>query len=633
MKKYTKVFVSFILIITSIIFSSFLWDKIYLPYNNPQEIIGAYSNHSYNPINETIRYLIFIFFPLFTAISCCFFFKRGVFLKIRNQIFQNEDVFKYKDKRNKNKIIFFVFFIYICLEFFSINFSYMPLDLYHEGQILTSSYNNFLSGGYWSSSYITVGVFFEIFFTSFLWKLFSLETIGVARLQFILLNFVFRIALLFFSYQVTKKFILNENKRILSFVLLSCLLLIFSNFNIWEMQILNYRDLPLILFLIFLVEAIDSRTYSNFFVFILGTLSVLSILWGLDRGAYLNLALFLFFSLLIFRGEKNKIIFLLIGFFLGWITFFLINAQDEAKFFLENSLSIYQNHGFIDGIIHPIPFSDQPDAWRATKTIISILTCGLLLIYLFIFNDQKLLNNSKILLFFIFILSVIAYSQALSRSDGPHLRESLGFPIIFLSIYFINDILQIKKFFLHKLNINLKKLSFILILFLQIFLLFLMSKYAIGYSRKTYSSIEQTISVKYIKTFKSRLNNYINTPDDIFLDNKVKNIVSYYKSISKNDECVQIFNYDTALSFLVKKKTCTRYYHIWALGSKKNQLNFIAELKVSKPNFILLHGPQDFYGGISSSERHLYAYNYILENYSKFKKINEWIFYKRNKES
>ena len=250
MKKYTKVFVSFILIITSIIFSSFLWDKIYLPYNNPQEIIGAYSNHSYNPINETIRYLIFIFFPLFTAISCCFFFKRGVFLKIRNQIFQNEDVFKYKDKRNKNKIIFFVFFIYICLEFFSINFSYMPLDLYHEGQILTSSYNNFLSGGYWSSSYITVGVFFEIFFTSFLWKLFSLETIGVARLQFILLNFVFRIALLFFSYQVTKKFILNENKRILSFVLLSCLLLIFSNFNIWEMQILNYRDLPLILFLI-----------------------------------------------------------------------------------------------------------------------------------------------------------------------------------------------------------------------------------------------------------------------------------------------------------------------------------------------------------------------------------------------
>ena len=35
---------------------------------------------------------------------------------------------------------------------------------------------------------------------------------------------------------------------------------------------------------------------------------------------------------------------------------------------------------------------------------------------------------------------------------------------------------------------------------------------------------------------------------------------------------------------------------------------------------------------ISSSERNLYAYNYILKKYSKFKTINEWVFYKRNKE-
>ena len=91
----------------------------------------------------------------------------------------------------------------------------------------------------------------------------------------------------------------------------------------------------------------------------------------------------------------KKSIFLIIGFFLGWIIFFSINAQNEAKFFIENSLSIYQNHGFIDGIIHPIPFSDDPNSWRATKTIISILICGLILIYLFAFNDKKFSNQSK----------------------------------------------------------------------------------------------------------------------------------------------------------------------------------------------------------------------------------------------
>ena len=139
------------------------------------------------------------------------------------------------------------------------------------------------------------------------------------------------------------------------------------------------------------------------------------------------------------------------GFVLGWITFFLITTQSEAKFFIENSLSIFQNHGLIDGIIHPIPFSDDPNSWRATKTIISILICGLILIYLFVFNDKKFSNQSKILLVFIFIISVTTYTQALSRSDGPHIRGTFGFPLIFLSIYFINTILQ--DFFDLKLSI------------------------------------------------------------------------------------------------------------------------------------------------------------------------------------
>jgi len=164
-------------------------------------------------------------------------------------------------------------------------------------------------------------------------------------------------------------------------------LLSLSNFNIWETHLLVYRDLPLVLFLIFFVEVFNNKNFSNFFAFVLGSFSVLSILWGLDRGAYLNLNLFLLFFLLIFRGEMKKSIFLIIGFFLGWIIFFSIIGQNEAKFFIDNSLSILQNHGFIDGIIHPIPFSDDPNSWRATKTIISILICGLILIYLFVFQN------------------------------------------------------------------------------------------------------------------------------------------------------------------------------------------------------------------------------------------------------
>ena len=315
MKNYTKVSISFFLIISSIILTTFLWNKIYLPFKNPLEIIGEYSKQSHNPINDVLRYLIFIFFPLLVTLLCCILFIKDSFKNIIKQILQDDKATKNNEKSIKRKIFFFIFLIYVFLEFFSINFPYEPMDLYHEGQIITPAFNNIINGGYWSKSYITIGVFHELFATSFTWKLLGLETIGAARFKILILNLIFNISLLFLSYQITKKFVLEENKKILSFLLLSFVMLSLSNFNIWETHLLLYRDLPLVIFLIFLVEVFDDKNFSNFFAFALGSLSVLSILWGLDRGAYLNLNLFLLFFLLIFRGEMKKSFFLIIGFF------------------------------------------------------------------------------------------------------------------------------------------------------------------------------------------------------------------------------------------------------------------------------------------------------------------------------
>ena len=327
MKNYTKIITSFFLIISSIIFVIFLWDKIYFPFTNSLEIIGEYSKQNYNPINEPARYLIFISLPLLVTLLCCNFFIKNSFRNIKKQIFQDDKTTKNNEKSKKRKIVFFIFLIYVFLEFFSINFPYKPIDLYHEGQSLTPAFNNIINGGFWSNSYLTVGVFLELFATSFTWKLLELKTIGAARFQVLILILIFKISLLFLSYQITKKFILEENKKILSFLLLSFVMLSLSNFNIWETHLLLYRDLPLVLFLIFLVEVFDNKNFSNFFAFVLGSLSVLSILWGLDRGAYLNLNLFLLFFLLIFRGEMKKSFFLISIIFCLISLSFLINSS------------------------------------------------------------------------------------------------------------------------------------------------------------------------------------------------------------------------------------------------------------------------------------------------------------------
>ena len=115
MKNYTKVFISFVLIISSIIFATFLWDKIYLPFKNPLEIVGEYSKQNYNPINDVLRYLIFIFFPLLVTLLCCNFFIKNSFGNTKKQIFQDDKTTKNNEKSKKRKIFFFIFLIYVFL--------------------------------------------------------------------------------------------------------------------------------------------------------------------------------------------------------------------------------------------------------------------------------------------------------------------------------------------------------------------------------------------------------------------------------------------------------------------------------------------------------------------------------------
>ena len=60
MKEAHSSLIIFLAFILSIIAGTLLWDKINLPYNNPQEIIGNYSKLKVNMHTDTLRYLIYI---------------------------------------------------------------------------------------------------------------------------------------------------------------------------------------------------------------------------------------------------------------------------------------------------------------------------------------------------------------------------------------------------------------------------------------------------------------------------------------------------------------------------------------------------------------------------------------------
>lgn len=158
MKKQLSNLLLLILIILSILFSTLVWEKISLPFND-QKIIGEYADKKFNPSNDILRYLIFVFLPIIIFFSQVFFNKE----KLQNLTLNLKKKLEFNvEKNNSILFFFFLFIILISLEFLSTDFQLHSLDLLHEGQQLSSSYKNNQDGSLWSGSYVTIGIFLKL---------------------------------------------------------------------------------------------------------------------------------------------------------------------------------------------------------------------------------------------------------------------------------------------------------------------------------------------------------------------------------------------------------------------------------------------------------------------------------------
>ena len=68
MKNYSFNLIFCILIVLSILFGTFIWEKITIPFNDNM-IVGEYSDKKFNPTNDILRYLAFIFLPIIIFFS------------------------------------------------------------------------------------------------------------------------------------------------------------------------------------------------------------------------------------------------------------------------------------------------------------------------------------------------------------------------------------------------------------------------------------------------------------------------------------------------------------------------------------------------------------------------------------
>ena len=591
------------LVILSIFFCTLIWNYIDLNFSNITEAKGAITKENYSTDADTLRYIIFIVLPLFIFTISFYFFKRK-----KTRVFY--DLIKFPAKSKYSSYSFFfpllILLFFIMIQFLSLNLPIGPIDTFHDGELFSVTKNTLLNKSYFKDTY-TIHGFSDIFYPMLFWKLTGLESIGAGRLFFFFLILSIKLFSLILSFQLVK-FSTVKNKTFF-FIILSVILLTFSDYQTpLNFSLFSYRDVYIIIFLIFLSNIFINTHITILSKFFLGLIPTFALLMHIDTGIFLFVLLL---SLIVYLAINKKIIdilHILLSIFFSSLCLLFFFGINELISFFQNALTIILSMDYLHGVIYPEPFfsiGENKNGMRATRGLMLQLTAGLFVVYHLISKSENLSNGGKIFFIFLFFLSFIMYKNALGRSDSYHIRMSNDLPILINSFFIINFF--IKKF---ETKYNLKEISNPKII---LFLLIMLT-----------SIYFDKISFENIKNYNLKVNKLINLKDDHFIDKNRNNFIIQYKVLTKNDKCFQNFTDDLILLYLIKKPSCSKFVASWLASPNHLQNNYIKSLKKTKPNFIVYSSAYFKVDGIHMSERLEKVDNYISDNYEFYRIINTY---------
>ena len=596
MSKLIKNISLIFLISFSIVICTIIWRYLIIPYDNPN-IVGQYSLNNYHPLNDVIKYFLFIFFPSSLFIFWKIFIEKKNFNQLNNSLNLNANYLSSKD----NYVIIFTLITITILffEFLSIQLPQHLLDIYHSGQRMSSAFKSSIDESLWSGSYIIVGLIYETIGTKLIWSFFDNQTIGSSRFLDLFYIFLLKIFYVLILYEITKSIKIDTSYKIIFIILNLISFQYLIDYNLYTFDSLSFRELLIFISLYFFLNLINKEKNILPNLFILGFLTISGFFWSIDR-AIINLFLTIFIIFIFIYNKNFKYSITIIGLSIFSFLFYKFLFGNEFVIFLNDTKKILSEINVIHGLIHPVPFSDDPDSSRATKTILSILISIIITLNLMFKNKLNYSSNFKIAIIIICFLSFSSYLYAIGRSDGGHIKQAFGYPCLLLSIFisyklifFLKHYSEIKHFIIYK-NIFILLITFYLLII-----------YNLNFTNTF--------------TFKSRLLDYVKLDDSNFLSKEDQEFVSTAKDIVKNESCIQLFTNDVALYYLLKKPSCSKFYFIWGLGSKNNQNLFISDLH--NVNVVIRNGFTDHWD-IPLKIKYPIVDNYINNNFKTIVKTS-----------
>ena len=598
----------FLICVLSVAIGTLLWEYINDFYNLDKKILGdSYLENLHNPLNDTLRFLVFLIIPFFSLIAY-FQFKEKVFYKNCKKLIYYRIQNK-KDKNKKLEYVFYLLLLIIILEFFYLDFLKLDfkVDIFHEGLWLSASQNSKFQNEFWLSSYIGRG-FFGNFHPFFLWKFLDIESIGSTRLLHVLFILFNKILLLLISKNISLIIDLKEEFKPIYFLLLSLILLSFTGYGD---PVFFVRSFLLLLFIYILLNFFSENKNKFIYSLVIGFFSSASMFWYIDIGIFINFLIFILLIFLILRLEFKNIFLIITSIFLGWVLIYNFFPTEEISAFWKNNFLIISTLEYVHGLIYPTPFLSK-DA-RSTRALLIFLFTGLMIILSV--RDLNIKNSNYLIsIFFLYLTSIIFFRYGLSRSDSSHIRIAQGFVYIpFFSMIFY---LILKNKIISNFFDSFKKINF----FLTFALILLLT---ISFFEKRY----ENKSIFNVFKFKNSINKLIEIEDENYLSNDYKSFVKYYKALIKDEECVMIFTNEVALSYFLKKPTCSKYYLRYTATPEIIQKELMEDLKEKTPNFIIYKSEIDIYQDTNKQRLYLVD-NYIKRNYIAFEKYMHWKIYK-----
>tara|TARA_B110001454_G_scaffold209672_1_gene223394 strand:- start:134 stop:886 length:753 start_codon:yes stop_codon:yes gene_type:complete len=245
----------------------------------------------------------------------------------------------------------------------------------------------------------------------------------------------------------------------------------------------------------------------------------------------------------------------------------------------------------------------MPHSSRATKSLLLIIL-SILISFSFLFSEKKKYSRYfKVVIITLSFVGFCSYISALGRSDGGHIKQTTGILFIFFSLFIFYNLIN----YLEKRSLN-KNLKINLFLFINssllIFFLFTIN-----------------VNINNIFEYPKRLKHFIYLSDESFLSKEQGKFVKTIEPLIKNYNCLQLFTYDSALPYLLKKPNCSRYYVIYSLGSPQEQNYLIEEMQNTK--LVIYTGQTDHWGYPPQKKLPLVD-NYINSHFQKSIKILSW---------